>query len=219
MLNNIIQQIETLKAQNGGKLVYGMIRSIVDNNKVTFPWLDVNKVTYHTSLKAMKLIILLAAIPKAQPYEVFVNLAHHIALAKNEAVEIIESEKDAFRCKTKFTLHPEKFLFVDEGGSNTLQKSDGHCGGEKLLVPKDIWPQICAAVKDSHFTALGFTAKTGAPVCCAIVVAAKQMDPQWLLVWIHFEISQARKTAWKQTWVMEKCFHSGQSAHSTINKF
>ena len=47
MLNNIIQQIETCKAQNGGKLPYGTISSIVESHKVNFPWLDVRKVNYH----------------------------------------------------------------------------------------------------------------------------------------------------------------------------
>ena len=35
-------------------------------------------------------------------------------------------------------------------------------------------------MKDSHFTVLGFTAATGAPVWCAIVFAAKQLYPQWV---------------------------------------
>ena len=70
-------------------------------------------------------------------------------------------------------IHPEKFLFLDEVGSNTSQKSDGHCGGEKFLVPENIRPQIHAAVKDSHFTVLSFTAATGVPVYCAIVFTAK----------------------------------------------
>ena len=46
-LNNIVQQIETCKAQYGGKLPYGTIISIVESHKVNFPWLDVNKVNYH----------------------------------------------------------------------------------------------------------------------------------------------------------------------------
>ena len=46
-LNNIVQQIETRKAQYGGKLPYGTISSIVESHKVNFPWLDVNKVNYH----------------------------------------------------------------------------------------------------------------------------------------------------------------------------
>ena len=116
----------------------------------------------------------------------------------NNSGNIVEYEEEAVGCKTQYTLiHPEKFLFVDEVGSNTSQKSDGHCGGEKFLVPKNIWLQIRAAVKDSHFTVLSFTAVTGAPVCCAIVFAVKQLDPQWVTGMDPFVISQVRK---RMTW-------------------
>ena len=94
---------------------------------------------------------------------------------------IVESEEEAFGRKSQyFLLHPEKMIFVDEVGSNTSQKNDGHCGSEKFLVPVNIRPQIHAASKDSHFTVLGFTAATGEPICCAIIFAAKQLDPQWV---------------------------------------
>ena len=38
----------------------------------------------------------------------------------NNSGNIVEYEEEAVRCKTQYTLiHPEKFLFVDEVGSNT----------------------------------------------------------------------------------------------------
>jgi len=47
ILNNIMNQIEKRKASNGGKLPYGTISSIVEDNKEAFPWLDANKIKNH----------------------------------------------------------------------------------------------------------------------------------------------------------------------------
>jgi hypothetical protein len=34
--------------------------------------------------------------------------------------------------------------------------------------------------KDAHFSVLGFPAATGEPIMCAIIFAAKQLDPLWI---------------------------------------
>jgi hypothetical protein len=49
------------------------------------------------------------------------------------------------------------------------------------LCTKHGRPQQQAATKDTHFTALGFTAATGDPVMCAIIFAAKTIEEQWRL--------------------------------------
>ena len=57
----------------------------------------------------------------------------------NKAGDIVNYEELAFSKKTQFMLlHPRKLLFVDEVGSNMSQAKDGHCGGEKFLVPTEL---------------------------------------------------------------------------------
>ena len=54
----------------------------------------------------------------------------------NKTGKIVELEEESFSLKTHYMqLHPNKLVFVDEVGSNTSQTKDGHCGGEKFLVP------------------------------------------------------------------------------------
>jgi hypothetical protein len=53
---------------------------------------------------------------------------------RNENVDIVEKEEEAFGCKSQFELiHPEWVLFIDECGSNTLQTKDGQVGGQTYL--------------------------------------------------------------------------------------
>jgi hypothetical protein len=96
--------------------------------------------------------------------------------------QIVENESDALGLQTEYLLtRPDKLLFVDEVGSNTSQVKDGNVGGEKYLCIKGGRPQQRSATKDGHFTVLGFTAATGEPVMCAIIFAAKELDPSWVL--------------------------------------
>jgi hypothetical protein len=87
---------------------------------------------------------------------------------------VSEDDEARYGHKTKHVLtHPECMLFVDEVGSNTSQKQDGHIGGRKLVVARGTRPQERNAYKDCHFTVLGFTAANEAPVMCCVIVAAK----------------------------------------------
>ena len=61
------------------------------------------------------------------------------------------------------------------------QKNDGNIGGEKFLVCPDSQAQIQLAFEDCHFTILGFTAATGEPVLCAIVLASKTMKMNFIM--------------------------------------
>ena len=79
--------------------------------------------------------------------------------------------------KTNFKLtHPENCLVVDEVGSNISQKGDGHIAGKKYVCEIDSIPKEQASHTDKHFTLLGFTALSGEPVLCLIIIAGiKQM--------------------------------------------
>jgi hypothetical protein len=90
----------------------------------------------------------------------------------------IVSEDDATRYgqETKHVLtHPERMLFVDEVGANTIQKQVGNIGGRKFLVARGMRPQERNAYNICNFTVLEFTAVVGAPVMCCIIVAAKTL--------------------------------------------
>ena len=70
---------------------------------------------------------------------------------------------------------------MDEVGSNTSATKDGNIGGEKFLCERFARPQINAATKDAHFKVLGFTAATGDPVMCAVIVSANKLRQEWVL--------------------------------------
>ena len=75
--------------------------------------------------------------------------------------------------KTRYHLtHPEMCLVVDEVGSSSCQRGDGHIGGQKYLCEQGMVPQIQAShSNERHFTTLGFTSLSGHPVLCLIIIA------------------------------------------------
>ena len=82
------------------------------------------------------------------------------------------SMKEAFGLPcTHRIIHPDMCLVVDEVGSNLSQKGDGHVGGRKVMCEKHCTPQEQVQHKEKHFTLLGFTALTGEPVLCLIIIA------------------------------------------------
>ena len=87
-------------------------------------------------------------------------------------------EENAFgKKKATHTLtRPDMVIFVDEVGCNTSQEGDGHVGGQKKIVPRGTVPKESATTNDNHFTLLGFTAATGEPVMCAIIMAGKSIN-------------------------------------------
>jgi hypothetical protein len=85
-------------------------------------------------------------------------------------------DKSCGRETTFLLAHPEYLFFVDEVGSNTLQKSDGNVGGQKIVVKNNKHDLIHASQKDCHFTNLGFTNDLGEPVCCIIIMAAAEVQ-------------------------------------------
>jgi len=74
--------------------------------------------------------------------------------------------------KTKYELlHPAMCLVVDEVGSNISQRGDGHVTGTKYCCEHGTIPYNKASHNDRHFTLLGFTALTGEPVLCVVIIS------------------------------------------------
>ena len=80
------------------------------------------------------------------------------------------TEPGNLKCNYQVT-HPEMCLVVDEVGGNLNQKDDGHVGGQKFMCEVGAIPQLKASIKDRHFTLLGFTALSGEPVMCLLILA------------------------------------------------
>ena len=74
--------------------------------------------------------------------------------------------------------HPEYQVFVEKVGNNINMKDYGNFGEDKRLKRNIGKANITAATKDSHFTVLGFTSGTGAPIMCAIKFAANDLTPE-----------------------------------------
>ena len=45
-LNNVIRELEAIKANNGGKMPYGTTSKVVEARKRLLPWLSINHVKY-----------------------------------------------------------------------------------------------------------------------------------------------------------------------------
>ena len=51
--------------------------------------------------------------------------------------EVVENEEEAFGLPTEYELiRPDRLIFVDEVGSNTLQTKDGNVGGRSSCVAR-----------------------------------------------------------------------------------
>jgi hypothetical protein len=91
----------------------------------------------------------------------------------------ITEEANAFgRKATHLLIRPDYVVFVDEVGCNTSQEGDGARGGEKKIVSRGTVAKETATTNCNHFTVLGFTAGTGEPIMCAIIVSGKTMRPE-----------------------------------------
>jgi len=89
---------------------------------------------------------------------------------------ITEDPTNIWGRKTKYLLtRPELLLFVDEVGSNTLQKKDGNIGGQTYVVHQTQQALLRSSHADCHFTVLVFTNAHGDPICCVIIIAGKEI--------------------------------------------
>jgi hypothetical protein len=93
--------------------------------------------------------------------------------------QLITEKENAFgQQETHLLIHPEYVIFVDEVGCNTSQEGDGARGGEKKIIVRGTVAKETVTTNNNHFTVLGFTAATGEPVMCAIIVSGKTMKPE-----------------------------------------
>ena len=85
---------------------------------------------------------------------------------------VVSNQIEAFGTRCTHSLdHPDLCIVVDEVGSNLSQKGDGHIGGQKYVCAKGSIPQIKVQHSERHFTLLGFTALSGEPVLCLVIIS------------------------------------------------
>jgi hypothetical protein len=89
---------------------------------------------------------------------------------------IVDSEENAFGKATEYEItHPHMLLIVDETGSNTNQKLDGHVGGKLFLVGADQKEVgTLGSATGIHFTEMVFPAGTGHPVMVAVILKSEK---------------------------------------------
>jgi hypothetical protein len=99
------------------------------------------------------------------------------------------SDLDSSTCGLPTTyklLRSETVLFVDETGKNTSQKADGQIGGQRYIVAVDgDAVGSLGYTTDIHFTVLCFTAATGQPVMCAVILKSEKEVKDIPLSWRH----------------------------------
>ena len=98
---------------------------------------------------------------------------------------IVPTEEDAFGMKSVYVLeHPEYCAYVDETGSNTNQKADGHVGGRRFVfLQGETEVGRLGAINDLHFTTLVFTAGTGEPIMCAVILKSEKKADEVPINW------------------------------------
>lgn len=115
-------------------------------------------------------------------YEAMVYAGVAIELAEpvwvNEKQEETDEQGKFGQKATHLLVRPDYVIFVDECGCNTSQEGDGAVGGERKIVIRGTVPKESASTNSTHFTLLGFTAATGEPVMCAVIIAAKTLRPE-----------------------------------------
>ena len=94
---------------------------------------------------------------------------------RNRGGQILD-EEEVFGLATEYVLtHPHMIVYVNETGSNTNQKMDGHNGGELFAVGVDQQEiGVLGLADDNHFTVLVFMAGTGKPIMVAVILKSEQ---------------------------------------------
>jgi hypothetical protein len=100
---------------------------------------------------------------------------------------IVTNKEDMYGRPKKYNLtHPEKLIFVDEVGETTSQANGGDKTGTKYVTGNGRRAQHQYSFTDSHYT-LGFTAATGEPVMCSVIIAAEKLreHENWASTAVH----------------------------------
>jgi len=97
----------------------------------------------------------------------------------NKEGQVVDKKEHAYgrKCTIEIT-HPDLCIVMDEVGSNTSQKGDGHIGGKKYICETGYVPQLKASKRDKHFTLLGLTTFAGTPLMCVVIIQGKNRIPQ-----------------------------------------
>ena len=83
----------------------------------------------------------------------------------------IVAEEMAPGCKTIYKLtRPDMCIVGDEVGGNLCMKGDERVEGQLFLTAFGRVPQQKASSKSRKFTLIGFTALSGDPVTCVIII-------------------------------------------------
>jgi hypothetical protein len=86
-------------------------------------------------------------------------------------------EIDGVGMKVKVKLNcPDMCVVLDEVDCNLNMTKDGHTGGTKFVVGRDMEAKTKATKHEKHFTCLGLTALSGEPIMCVIIVDKKRED-------------------------------------------
>jgi hypothetical protein len=98
---------------------------------------------------------------------------------------IVLNEEEAFGEKLQYFLkHPEYCVYIDETGSNTNQKADGHLGSQRFVLPQgETEVGRAGAINDLHFTTLVFTAVTGCHILVAVILKSEKNSDEVPINW------------------------------------
>jgi hypothetical protein len=81
-------------------------------------------------------------------------------------------------------IQPERCVFVDEMDCNTNCKNAGYVGGQRYVMARDQTEGGQLGVTtDLHFTVLTFTAGTGQPIMCSIILKIRKLIEDIPLGW------------------------------------
>jgi hypothetical protein len=90
--------------------------------------------------------------------------------------DIVMDKEHMYGRPTKYNLtHSEKLIFADEVVDNTSQANDGSKTGTKYVTGSGRRAQQKNSFTDCHYITLGFTAATGEPIMCAVIIAADKL--------------------------------------------
>ena len=94
----------------------------------------------------------------------------------NKEGKIVSCKRDAAGLPVDLELlHARYVIFVDKVGNNTNMKSDNQPGNERYIGSTEDIAKDAISTKDARFTVLGFTAGTGEPIMCAIIIATPSL--------------------------------------------
>jgi hypothetical protein len=96
---------------------------------------------------------------------------YHYYNKNNQIVEYDDVNKYGTLTNVQVT-DPSYLLFVDESGSSANMKKD-KTGSKRVIAEKGFAGTKAAITTDIRYTTMGFTAGTGEPVICCIIMTSE----------------------------------------------